>query len=256
MSRIKDSHYFKSLANELDSKLGRLNPLIKNRNEIGRYHEDVLKHTLFGFLPKRFSLKTGFIYFDKEHVSNQLDIIVVDESAPPSYLINYGDFVIVYPDSVVCVIEVKTRLNQREFTSSTKLIQKVKQLGLRQKKMIGGLIFAFSGVELNPRTLHIWYKNVTLSGLDEYADLILCLKQGMITKWNIRDISKKGHYFILGDDDTVKWKSLAMFVSTVIKFCDFHQGETDRNPYELFSYIENMKISNEFLRYGVGLMKP
>lgn len=105
---------FKSLAAEMVAKYKRLNYFTNHPGSIGTYHETLLKSTLRQFLPKRYSLKTGFVYIDGQ-VSNQIDILIIDELEPTSYYFQEEDLVVVHPDAVVSAIEVKTTLNN-DFT--------------------------------------------------------------------------------------------------------------------------------------------
>ena len=63
--------YFESFANELAGKFRRINHLTTNaRVAIGNYHEEILKVAIKNFLSDRYTVKTGYIYFDdqKKHV--------------------------------------------------------------------------------------------------------------------------------------------------------------------------------------------
>ncbi|HRN70798.1 MAG TPA: hypothetical protein PLS49_06485 [Candidatus Woesebacteria bacterium] len=260
MSTITDNHYFQSLASELDSKLGRINSLIQNHPaEKGSYHEYILKDLICNFLPKRYSIRTGFIYVDDDHISPQIDLMIIDENQTPCILAQYDDFVIVYPEAVCSVIEVKTYLNKTEFKKSVDLIQEVKTLSMynnRTGEVIGGIIFAFDGIKFTPNNLHKWYKSVKTRDITEYPEAIISLKKGLVMKWNINN-SKKGHYYVLGDDD-LKWKSLSIINGLVIKYCELRAGvnRPGKTPFHRFSRIDNLNISNEYLLFGKGLQIP
>ena len=259
MPLIKDEYYFKSLAKELDSKLDRINSLINNHpGEKGSYHEYILKDLIKNFLPNRFSLKTGFIYFGESKISPQIDLMVIDENESGCILAKYDDFVIVYPEAVCCVIEIKTAFSKQDFIDSTNLIQKVKKISIvntQRHGVIGGLIFAFRGEKLSPAKLNNWYKAKASCQFAEYPEAILCLKEGMITKKDIKS-EKWGHYFITGDNEELKWKSLSIFLAMIIKFCDLKADKPERNSFERFAYIHELMASGQYLRYGNGLLFP
>ncbi|MCG9690433.1 hypothetical protein L1D55_01220 [Vibrio sp. Isolate22] len=71
---------YQSYAQELLSKIGRLNHLVKHAPSIGTFHENIVSNYLEGFLSRRFSIKTGFVFnSETNEVSPQLDILVIDE---------------------------------------------------------------------------------------------------------------------------------------------------------------------------------
>ena len=114
--------YLDSFAKELSSKFRRINHLTTSgRTAIGNYHEEILKVALQNFLSKRYSIKTGYIYYDDQNVSNQIDLMIIDENNSFSYLFQEGDFAIVKPDAVVCAIEVKSRLDSIDRTLFSQL---------------------------------------------------------------------------------------------------------------------------------------
>lgn len=152
-----DQNYFESFAGELISKFRRINHLTSTaRVAIGNYHEEVLKVALQNFISKRYSIKTGYIYFDKDNISNQVDILIIDENYSFSYLFQSGDFAIVKPDAVICAIEVKSVLNKKGLEESILNISQAKKI--KQKSLTGsltGLIFGYD----SPVTSNDWLEN-------------------------------------------------------------------------------------------------
>lgn len=60
-------------------KINRVGCLVKKSNlKSGEYHEEIIRHFLKGFMTKRYSLKTGYIYLDEETTSRQVDILLID----------------------------------------------------------------------------------------------------------------------------------------------------------------------------------
>jgi len=152
-----DQNYFESFADELISKFRRINHLTTTaRVAIGNYHEEVLKVALQNFVSKRYSIKTGYIYFDKNHISNQIDILIIDENYSFSYLFQSGDFAIVKPDAAICAIEVKSVLNKKGLEEAILNISQAKRV--KQKSLTGsltGLIFGYD----SPITSNHWLEN-------------------------------------------------------------------------------------------------
>ncbi|MHA1271519.1 MAG: DUF6602 domain-containing protein [Candidatus Helarchaeota archaeon] len=116
-----------SITKELDVIKNRVRNLIKDANwaEEGRYKEAILRNVIKRFLPNNLSLGTGFIISknnDKLKCSTQIDIIIYNNTIP--VLFSEGDFIITTYKNVKGIIEVKTRLNDRDLRQ---IINKAKQ---------------------------------------------------------------------------------------------------------------------------------
>lgn len=108
---IKDYH--KSINDELVILKNRVRNLVKHHGEDGRYKEAVLKNIIRKFLPQHYLIGTGFIVksnniMEDHKVTKQIDLIIYDSAKP--VLFSEGDFVILTPESVLGIIEVKTNL--------------------------------------------------------------------------------------------------------------------------------------------------
>jgi hypothetical protein len=77
---------------------------------IGTHYEKILSDLVSEYLPSSVNVGTGFIYDSlRETVSPQIDLLCYnDQSASPIY--HRGDFVIVQPDAVMVVCEIKKTL--------------------------------------------------------------------------------------------------------------------------------------------------
>ncbi|MDP2693109.1 MAG: hypothetical protein Q8O88_05730 [bacterium] len=149
--------YFESFANELAGKFRRINHLTTNaRVAIGSYHEEILKVAIKNFLSDRYSVKTGYIYYDDQNISDQIDILIIDENYSFSYLFKEGDFAIVKPEAAVCVIEVKSVLNKQNLEQAILNITRAKEI--KQKSLTGGLTGLIFGYE-SPITSNDWIEN-------------------------------------------------------------------------------------------------
>ena len=94
---------------------------------LGSYKERLLRQVIAEFLPRRYQVGTGFVLFPAaqlsgrgessaarrppHEISRQLDLIVYDASEHP-VVFREGDFVVVRPEAVRAVIEVKGALDQ------------------------------------------------------------------------------------------------------------------------------------------------
>lgn len=260
MAKI-DFQFYDGLAKEFVGKVGRLNHFIKHPLSIGQYHEEILKSTIRTFLPERYSLKTGFVFVDKETVSKQIDILVIDESEPTSYFFQEGDFVIVHPDAVACGIEVKTRLDKRAFKDAIENIKSLRQMATHSsyKKSFGGTIFAYTGTELGPSTTDSWWKEIkdVPEDISLYPNEILVLDKGSIHLRPKNDQTKEawGHYFVMGEEqDRLKIKSLSVFLWTIRKYTEIKAGKIS-NPFSYADFTE-LIWTKEYLRFGKGLVSP
>jgi hypothetical protein len=149
--------YFESFANEIASKFQRVKHLVDHRVSSGNYHEVILRTVLRNFLSKRYSVKTGFIYKDNDHVSNQMDILVIDENTPAAYIFQEDDFVIVMPNAVVAAIEVKTTLNAADFDTAIENIASAKRL-YDLPAQLRTIIFSYQGTQASAANLDAWFK--------------------------------------------------------------------------------------------------
>ncbi len=142
----------------------------------GNFCEDLLRAFLRETLPSRFSVDTGFILGNNTRVpwrtanaqafnwkettaSPQIDVIVHDtENYSP--VLRTGEFVIVLPDSVRAVIEVKKRLTSGQLRSALQnlavTVDLISQWGLTLHRLPFTGIFAFEADDdLVPNGNHI-----------------------------------------------------------------------------------------------------
>src|SRR4051812_23955752 len=120
--------YYDSFAEELLAKFRRVGHLVPHKPTTGTYHEEILRVVLRNFLSKRYSVKTGFVYKSEGEVSNQVDVLVVDEYHASAYIYQEGDFAIVRPHATIAAIEVKSLLRADSFDGGLQNIASVKRL--------------------------------------------------------------------------------------------------------------------------------
>lgn len=211
--------YFESFASELASKFRRINHLTTNaRVAIGNYHEEILKVAIKNFLSDRYSVKTGYIYYDDQNISNQVDILIIDENYTFSYLFKEGDFAIVKPEAVICAIEVKSVLNKLNLEQAILNITKAKEV--KQKSLTGnitGLIFGYE----SPATSNKWIEN--------------CFKSEKLNSITNKD------YF---------WPNAILFFnrSELLLFDSQGKQDKDKNKYYLRLYKETKLRKKENFR--------
>ena len=106
-------HYRESISNELISIKDRVRDFVTHFPEDGRYKEIILKNVLLKHLPKTVSIGTGFVMCENHRPTSQIDIIIYDNRIPPLFQVD--DFVIVVKESVLGIIEVKSKLCKGKF---------------------------------------------------------------------------------------------------------------------------------------------
>ena len=121
--------YGAMLGNSFQFKINLLSQILGSVHypSIGTFKENLLKNVIADYLPSRYSVGTGFVMFPdlvkqenaphRHQVSNQLDLIVYDSANYP-VIFKDGDFVIVRPEAVRSIIEVKGSLDLGEIKSA------------------------------------------------------------------------------------------------------------------------------------------
>ena len=118
-----------------------------HNGESGSWREAVVRQTLRRHLPSTVHVGTGFIV-DRNRTSPQIDVLLHDASYPT--LFRQGDTVIVTPDAVRGVIEVKSSIStygdhENPRADSKSLIYALDHLG-RCGELIGGKDQVFLGL--------------------------------------------------------------------------------------------------------------
>ena len=125
------------LGNSFAAKIDLLSTILQNAHypSIGKYKENLLIKTIKEYLPEKYKVATGFVLFVHEAtenrklqtgfdplnmgsycVSKQCDILIYDASTIP-VVFKDDDFVILRPESVKAVIEVKSNANTKEISN-------------------------------------------------------------------------------------------------------------------------------------------
>jgi hypothetical protein len=109
--------YASSFANELEARSKQIGDLIGHGPTIGGEREELLRSLLERHLPTRFHVATGFI----DPFPNQMDILIYDQIdyAP---LFRAGNLVVVPPEAVRAIIEVKSSLKRVELSAALQQI--------------------------------------------------------------------------------------------------------------------------------------
>jgi len=117
--KFADSTYYNQVQEELLLKRKQLGALMPNKPSIlGNYYEEILKEELRRFIPKKYTIATGAIFYSNL-LSKQLDIMIYDsnESFP---LFSTNNLILTGPEDVQLVIEVKSALTTSSVNGAIK----------------------------------------------------------------------------------------------------------------------------------------
>ena len=138
MSKPKNliKRYSSAIIGGLVSKISASSPL-NHRLTKGELRELFVTNILKSFLTKQFDIGTGIIINQKEEQSNQTDIIIYDNRILPPFI--KEQHIGVYPaESVVGVIEVKSKLDRDSIISSEKSAKRLIETIYNPKASIYG----------------------------------------------------------------------------------------------------------------------
>lgn len=148
--------YQQSIASEFSSIKDRVRFFINDRHwgEDGRYKEIILINYLRRILPNNVSVGTGFVKNKTDELTGQIDIIVYKSSTPR--LFSEGDFVILMPESILGIIEVKSRSTHSVLADTRggpSVIQKAEENGriIGNTNIFNGIFAYDNSIKFNKR---------------------------------------------------------------------------------------------------------
>lgn len=111
--------YQQSIGAEFFALKDRVRFFIENNHngEDGRYKEIILMNYLRRIMPDNVAVGTGFVKNQSNELTSQIDIIVYKRNDPR--LFSEGDFVILMPESVLGIIEVKSNATSNALCGRT-----------------------------------------------------------------------------------------------------------------------------------------
>lgn len=236
-----------SYANEFLSKFQRISSIIKHGPSIGTYHENILRNFFSSFLTNRFSVKTGFVYnHQTDYVSQQIDIIIIDENVPCAYFFKDNDFAIVDSNAVVCGIEVKSNLTIDSFKDCC---NKARDYYFASNKP-NFFVFSFSAtLSKKEETLTKWFNRIDQEDVFNYYPHGVYLLQNGILKL-VADSQAKpwGMYFFKQLDEKKKIEEIVVndFLATILKQCEFKSGINSGNPYKQYSIPNELGLHTTY----------
>ena len=242
-----NEQFYRGLAEEMVAKLRRVAAFVHHAPSIGAYHEEALRSLLRGMLSDRFSLRHGFAYDTALGASLQGDILIVDEHHPGAYLFREGDFAIVAPEALVCVIEVKTSLTKTSFVEAMRCLHSFRIVS-PQRANPTTFLFAYESASFSSKTLSSWYGAVMVTDrLGNYPFAIYALNQGVILQTLLPD-KTACHVPVEGDlGRGPKVRSLSVFLQVIRKALLLYSG-VQANPFSnaLFDGLRYSKFGYTF----------
>jgi hypothetical protein len=142
----KRRRYAASLANEIEAQSRQIADLVEHKATTGGYRETLLRRLLERHLPTRYHVATGFVY----GCERQLDVLIYDRTDHPVFF-REGDLVVVHPEAVCAIIEVKTTLNSKYLCDALELLRQVGDLR-QDGPPVFKAIFGFDGATINTVT--------------------------------------------------------------------------------------------------------
>lgn len=187
------SQYQQSIAAEFQAQKDRVRFFIGDAHwgEDGRYKEILLADFLKTILPNNVAVGTGFVRNSNNDLTNQIDIIIYQQNCPT--LFKKGDFVVLMPESVLGIIEVKSTtssnvLTKRKSPTIKSVIETCENNGIiiGNKQIFNGLWGYESTVKVKPHMIETKI-GTQLSQCDGYLNHI-CFDSNIFCRyWNTED---------------------------------------------------------------------
>lgn len=136
--------YLDIISNTLKNEYNIIRSFTKHGPSIGNWNEILIRNFLKKHIPEKFSVGQGFIYRDGK-ISNQIDVIIYD-SHNYSPFFKEGDFIIIEPEAVAVVIEVKTKIQSlKVLNEALQNIESAKKICIEYGTNFEGIIFTYEG---------------------------------------------------------------------------------------------------------------
>ncbi len=230
--------YQKSISKELLTIKDRVRCFIDDDHwgEDGRYKEIILSHVLRAHLPVNVSVGTGFVINGEEH-TGQIDIIIYRNDYP--LLFKQDDFVIASPESVLGIIEVKSKIWSGKLSE---IIDKSTENRRIIGKEIFNGIFAFESDILNIRSERIQRSLQSSRGNVNY----ICLGKDLFVKyWDRKDrgYKQKQEYSLY----RIKDLAVGYFISNLVEdvYISLYEKGIPETMKSYFYPIEKTKAAYE-----------
>lgn len=179
---MKDIYnYFENISNNLLC-LYETSKQQKATRNLGDNRENIIHEFLSNILPPKLIIKSGEIWDSQNNRTGEIDRLVVRNDAP--YL-HFGSKNTYFFEGVFAAIEIKSKLNKKEFKKVIKSFQKIDSLKTNKRPFIFGggrtlgrlfkILISFEG--LSWRNIN---KTLGEEGSEKLFDMICILKRGIL----------------------------------------------------------------------------
>lgn len=167
------STYYEGIYLNIKNEINYITNLINHNVTKGTANENLLRSLLEKFLPKKYSLGSGIVFDKNGGFSKQMDLIIYDSFHHPTLLGQNMQYL--FPiDTVYCVIEVKTTIDNQILKNAIEQIKSVKRLEIVKKdaRLDNGKI-----VETNLPFGIIFSFNSQMNDFNKFYNLVTTLIQ-------------------------------------------------------------------------------
>lgn len=222
--------YFKSLSLELTALKDRVRDFINDAHWLsdGEWKEGVLRSVIARNLPSEIKIGRGFI-MTPLGVSTQIDILLYSSASP--VLFRDGHLVIIQPEAVKGVIEVKTRLKQKDLKDA---INKIKLIGEMLPKENNAFLAIFS---------------YDIDSLNKQRVLNLLRKE-------TNNINQIVHLLCLGDSRFIRYWDISPELTNRSTHAIWHSYRLDKLAYGYFIHNVLLSLSPEYIDNNQSLWFP
>lgn len=249
--------YFGSFAKEIAGKFQRLRALVDHNVTSGDYHEEVMRGLLRTFLPRRFSVKKGFVLGAQGRTSKQIDVMIVDENVASAYVYQEGNFAVVLPGAVAAVMEVKSEFDATKFDGAIENIASAKRLR-DEPANLTGIIFAFNTTTaLTDANLQGWFSRPDVRAFQgnevTAPEALLFFNQHtlLVRSRNNSIVAEGNEYRLLnaaGTPEEVQAFQLSVVLAMTINACV--RSPNDPARAQALVQADAGRLSNEAYRFG------
>lgn len=244
--------YRKSISNELISIKDRVRNFIDNNHwgEDGRYKEIILSDILKRHLPQNVSVATGFVMGDGNQISSQIDIIIYKNNYPVLFKID--DFVVVPKESVLGIIEVKTKLVRSNIKSAIEKSYGNGQL-IGKQNIFNGIFGYETEFEFNVSRPLLGGIETTLRQNHGFLNNICFGKDHFMRYWNTGNPRDKDNIKCYSFYK-IKDLSFGYFISNLIEDIYLQLDQEINDTFKSYLYpIEESKEAHRLVNFEIKL---
>jgi hypothetical protein len=119
--------YYKKIQEKVIMQRDIINSLIKDQRVIGDYYEAIIRDLIRENVPEAFAVGRGVIISKEGKTSRECDIIVYN-AAEYGPFFKSGVIVVINPEAVRCVVEVKGTITRKSLSDAVKNLSSVNEL--------------------------------------------------------------------------------------------------------------------------------